>query len=75
VLGWLLEAWKAYAHRAASYQTRVLLMLVYVVVLGPAALMGRAFGTRLLDLDAGPSSTWTVRSNQDKTLEALQRQF
>jgi hypothetical protein len=77
VLSWLFEAWKAYAHRAASYQTRVLLTAVYLAVLGPAALTARAFGVHLMDLDAGRKSTWLVRTNgaEDKTLGALRRQF
>jgi hypothetical protein len=71
---WIVEVWTAYAHRAASYQTRVLLTLVYAVVLGPAALLGRLFGARLLDLN-GTSSTWIQRPTPDKTLGALRRQF
>ncbi|HEX8966295.1 MAG TPA: hypothetical protein VF937_00340 [Chloroflexota bacterium] len=74
-MGWLLQAWKAYAHRAASYQTRALLTVVYALVLGPAALIGRAFGARLLDTESGPRSTWLVRATQDTTLGGLRRQF
>jgi hypothetical protein len=74
VLRWIVEVWTAYAHRAASYQTRVLLTLVYVVVLGPAALLGRALGARLLDL-SGTSSTLIERPKPDKTLAGLRRQF
>jgi hypothetical protein len=74
LLGWIIEVWTAYAHRAAGYQTRVLLTLVYVLILGPAALLGRLFGARLLDLN-GTSSTWTARPAPDKTLESLRRQF
>jgi hypothetical protein len=74
---WVFEAWTAYAHRAASYQTRVLLTIVYLIVLGPAALIARAFGAHLLDLDAGDQSTWLVRTNtaNEKTLTAVRRQF
>jgi hypothetical protein len=72
---WIVEVWTAYAHRAATYQTRVLLTLVYAVVLGPAALLGRLFGARLLDLSSGTSSTWLVRASADKSLDALRRQF
>ncbi|MBV9582913.1 MAG: hypothetical protein JO057_30380 [Chloroflexi bacterium] len=75
MLRWLLDAWTAYAHRAGSYQTRVLLVLVYAIVLGPAALLGRAFGSRLLDLEAGHRSTWLVRTQETPTLDALRRQF
>jgi hypothetical protein len=70
----LWEAWKAYAHRAGSYQTRVLLAIVYLVVLGPAAFVARAVGTRLLDVRPG-GSTWLARGQQDRSLEAMRRQF
>ena len=71
---WLLEVWTAYAHRAASYQTRVLLTLVYLVVLGPARVFA---GSKLLDLEPPPTrkSTWLQRADQEKTLTSLRRQF
>jgi len=75
VLRWLLEVWKAYAHRAASYQTTVLLTLVYLVVLGPMAAISKAFGGQLMDLRDGGESTWTQRPEQEKTIDALRRQF
>ena len=77
MLRFLLEVWKAYAHRAASYQTRALLSLAYLLLLGPAALLGRLFGARLIDLDSGSKSTWSARTSdgESKTLAALQRQF
>ena len=75
MLRWLLEVWTAYAHRAASYQTTVLLTLVYVVVLGPMAFLSRLFGGQLMDLREGQQSTWTARPDQEKSLDALRRQF
>ena len=75
MLRWIVEVWTAYAHRAAGYQTRVLLTLVYLFVLGPASLIGRLFGVRLLDLSGGASSTWIERPAPDKTLAGLRRQF
>jgi len=77
VLRWILDVWTAYAHRAGSYQTRVLLTVVYLLVLGPAALIARLFGARLMDLRAGSTTTWLERANasEDKTLGALRRQF
>jgi hypothetical protein len=76
-LGWIAEVWQAYAHRAATYQTRVLLTLVYALILGPVALLGRLFGARLLDLAPSPASrsTWLVRPRAEATLDALRRQF
>jgi hypothetical protein len=76
VLAWLLKAWKEYAHRAGSYQTRVLLSIAYAVLLGPGAWVGRLFGSQLLDLDArSDRSTWQARGPQEPTLDALRRQF
>jgi hypothetical protein len=74
VLGWIVEVWTAYAHRAATYQTRVLLTVVYAVILGPAALIGRLFGARLLDLSSS-GSTWIERTPPEKSLVGLRRQF
>ena len=71
---WIAEVWTAYAHRAASYQTRVLLTLVYMIVLGPAALLARLLGAKLMDL-GGTSSTLIARGQAEKTLAALRRQF
>jgi hypothetical protein len=72
----LWRAWKAYAQRAGSYQTRTLLTLVYLIVLGPFASLGRLFGARLLDLKSTSSaSSWMVRATPSKTLESLRRQF
>jgi hypothetical protein len=76
VVAWVIEVWKAYAHRAASYQTQVLLTLVYLVILGPAALLGRLFGAQLLNLSASPgATTWLPRAAPDATLASLRRQF
>jgi hypothetical protein len=75
VLAWLLQVWTAYAHRAASYQSRVLLTLVYALVLGPAGLIARLFGARLLDGQSGSVSSWVRRSPEEVSLGALRRQF
>jgi hypothetical protein len=72
VLVW--QAWKAYAHRAASYQTRALLTVVYALLLGPGAGIARLFGGRLLDT-ASASSSWIARAPQDTSLQGLRRQF
>lgn len=71
---WVFEVWTAYAHRAAAYQTRILLTLVYLLLLGPARVFA---GSKLMDLAAPPTrrSTWLERPHQEKTLAALRRQF
>jgi hypothetical protein len=75
VLGWIFEAWKAYAHRAATYQSGVLLNLVYFVILGPFAGLGRLFGATLMDVSPNAGSTWLQRPRSEDTLAALRRQF
>jgi hypothetical protein len=70
------DGWNAYAHRAGGYQAQVLLTLVYFLVLGPSALAARLLGTRLLDLDRRPrSSYWIERKTEPVTLPSLERQF
>jgi hypothetical protein len=70
------DAWKAYAHRAGSYQSRVLLIVAYFGVFGPSALLARAVGAELLDLSNKPrESYWRERDRAPNTLEALERQF
>jgi len=75
VLRWVGEVWKAYAHRAGSYQTRVLLTLVYFVILGPVGFIGRLSGANLMDTSAGAKSTWLTRPKGDRSLGGLRRQF
>ena len=73
----LLKFERIVAGYVATYQTRVLLTLVYALILGPVALLGRLFGARLMDL-APPSaerSTWLARPRAEATLDALRRQF
>jgi hypothetical protein len=72
----LLDAWRAYAHRTASYQSKALLNATYFLVFGPGALVARLFGAKLLDLDREPrKSYWIPRPPAATTLEAQERQF
>ncbi len=73
MLGWIVEVWKAYAHRAATYQTHVLLTLVYLVILGPVGVLGRLTGANLMDMSAGSRSTWLARPQADRSLGGLRR--
>jgi len=76
-LGRLLwDAWKAYASRAGRYQAQVLLSVIYYTLLGPSVLIAALLGTRQLDLDTRPrSSYWIQRTPAAKTLAAMERQF
>lgn len=72
----LWDAWKAYAERAAGYQSAALLSLIYFLVLGPAVLIARATGKAFLDLDRRPRTTyWITRPPADRSLRAMERQF
>jgi hypothetical protein len=69
-------AWLAYSHRAAGYQTQLILSLAYYLILGPSVLVARVCGVRLLDLDVrARGSYWLERRPLERTLEALERQF
>ena len=71
MLSWISDVWKAYAHRATTYQSQVLLTIVYLVILGPFGV----FGGKLMDLSRGDASTWLTREKTEKGLAALRRQF
>jgi hypothetical protein len=73
----LWQAWNEYARRGAAYQAELLLSLVYFVVLGPSALIGRLTGASFqLDLGARPrKSYWVERRPVNRTLADMERQF
>jgi hypothetical protein len=71
----LWRAWQAYAKRAGQYQTRVLLAVVYVVVVGPMAMAARLAGNRLLDDGQRGTGGWLRRPAQDSSLHGMRRQF
>ncbi|HEV7566623.1 MAG TPA: hypothetical protein VGO31_11755 [Microbacteriaceae bacterium] len=71
----LWQAWQAYAKRAGQYQTRTLLAIVYVIVVGPIALVARLTGAKLLDQGRDSSGGWLTRSARDHSLGAMRRQF
>ena len=72
----ILDAWRAYSHRAGSYQAYALLSLVYYLVLGPSALLARLTRSKLLDLNRRPRpSYWIERPRPDTSIAAQERQF
>jgi len=72
----LWDAWKAYSKRAGSYQTEVLLSLVFYIVLGPSMWLQQLFGKKLLDLDARKRpSYWIQRPAAEKSMAWMERQF
>jgi hypothetical protein len=70
VLGMLWRAWKALAMRVGHFQSRLLLVVLYFVVVGPIAL--------IVQLASDPlgvkTSGWTER-RRATSLEAARRQF
>ncbi len=67
--------WKAFGHRLATIQSRILLFLFYYVVLPPFALAMRAFSDPLrLRRSAGPAWLEREAPTGDVTLLA-RRQF
>jgi hypothetical protein len=72
----LWRFWKAYAARAAGYQSVILLTLVYYLVFGPSALAARLTGKQLLPMAARDArSYWRERPAAEPRLSALERQF
>ena len=70
------RAWTTFVHRAAGYQSHVLLNVLYIAVFGPSVLLARAFRARLLDLDTRPrASYWNVRQPLRATVDDLARHF
>ena len=69
--GW--EAWKRLARRIAEFQSRVLLMLLYVVLLMPVGLCLRLMADPLRRRTP-EQSNWTPRAETAATLEEARRQ-
>ena len=66
----LWTRWKAFAHRAARFQSNVILTILYFVVLLPLALVRRLFANPL-----APSPVWRERSPAAHDLMSARRQF
>src|SRR5437879_198620 len=73
----LWNAWREYGHRIATYQTELLLSLVYFLVLGPSGWFAGLSGKRLIGLGIVPkaSSYWIRRKAPDTSMLGMQRQF
>jgi hypothetical protein len=53
--------WKAFGHKVATFQSRVMLFVFYFLILGPFALVMRAFSDPL-ELRAGTARGWLERA-------------
>lgn len=68
----LWKAWRDFNALAARYQRTALLSVIYWVLLGPAALVARLAGQRLVRQDAGG---WIERGRDDTKVTSLKRQY
>lgn len=76
VLSLLWQGWKKFAHVLGIVNTRILLTITYVIIIGIVAIISRLIGADLLDrrMKERPSY-WHDRDAADATLEAARRQF
>lgn len=69
----LWEAWKVVALRIGHFQSRVLMVVLYFVALGPMALCARLFGAPLGGRKAA-APAWITKA-RTASLETARRQF
>ncbi|HCA82046.1 MAG TPA: hypothetical protein DEP53_20135 [Bacteroidetes bacterium] len=68
--------WMAFARVLGRINTVVLLTIVYVVIIGPVAIVFRILGKDLLDRSSEERpSYWYDRDNEEHTVERRSRQF
>jgi hypothetical protein len=75
--GWrrLWEGWKAIAHAIGTFQARWILAFLYLVLVGPVALIRRLGGADPLGVRPGPGTTyWRPRPPETPSLDAARRQ-
>jgi hypothetical protein len=72
----LYKWWMLFARALAFINTRVLLTLFFVIVIGPIALALRAIGKDFLErrIDSSPSY-WKTRGTSEHSLESASHQF
>ena len=74
----LWRAWKRLAHGIIAVQNGVLLLMVFVFGVGPAALLARLSRRELLDRDPPeeePESWWLPLSDSRRDMDWAQRPF
>lgn len=68
--------WMRFARALGKANALVFLTIVYVVLIGPAAIVLKIFGKDLLDRKAGDGSTyWYEKVQEQLTLERSRQQF
>jgi hypothetical protein len=70
------EFWKAYAERVALYQTLVILSVIYILIVGPIAAIGRLTGHQFLPLRVtNPTTLWQpAHMGRIASLDELKKQ-
>lgn len=70
----LWEGWKVVAHRIGTFQAKVILGILYLVVLGPVAIVRRLVADPLCLRPVHQPTYWIRRASTDDTLERARRQ-
>jgi len=72
----LYEYWMAFGHAIGVIMTPLQLLLIYVLVFGPARLITKVMGLDLLDRKLSPRvSFWSPKEPAPHTVESSRRQF
>ncbi|MDQ3081831.1 MAG: SxtJ family membrane protein [Gemmatimonadota bacterium] len=76
-LGPVEEGWMRFAHALSRVTTPVFMGIVYFVVLTPAGLIRRTFGSNPLIRDGASGSYWFTRTSADRETRRrkMERQF
>ena len=71
----LWEGWKKIAEKIMIFWTFVLLLLLFVLVVGPIALLMRIFRKDPMHAPMAPGSFWALRDRTREGMEECLRQF
>ncbi len=71
IYGW----WMAFARALGWFNTKLLLTVFYILVVGPVWLVCLAFRVDFLDLSRRKAPTWRTKTPVEHTQEAMRRQF
>jgi hypothetical protein len=68
--------WMKFAHLLAFVNTRILLSIIFVLIIGPIAVISRLLGADFLGVRrVSVKSFWKVRESIPPTIESARRQF
>lgn len=73
---WIYDKWMAFARVLAFVNTRIILSLFFILIIGPFALILKLVGKDFLQRKIDSSSSfWKTRDSAEHTLENAARQF